>query len=785
MTNYSIIAQRFNTEFRNGSTFATNPTTDFSVDLKANVGELCKLTQTIEISVTVNPDEIQTIQYNATSDATYGEFVGTGINFMTQGLYTGAVLDVTWGGGPAVSATVSIISGPGYNTLKVTKANLTTAGIVDGDIRTDFKFRLTSVPDTLIYKYGLNKNDFTGTNYTSWFDNNIQGYYISNLTTSLQTMTRIGLGIKSWDLSTVQAKFDSTSGTYFHQYTVEHTFRIPHYVEGEYENINDGTSPDRFLGTASIRYDNGWFFGGTTLGEYIKVEIKGGPGNVGYFKESFNGYANNYAIQNVAISNADNSGVLEGTVVNTLTFQIKKNSAGNFSSSSKVILYHSKLPTQTEYQNKTTDFSTLWIFESLVTTETAAPVSGTIITNFNITLNADPTILDVTADIQYTAAQQSLIFNGSNYLTWISVGYEGAMNPDDRVALPVDLDQFSKDLDVPGLITGATVTFFEPFEFYTGVRGITTWTGFDGDLGGTNFEVVRDTSIYSAITKVQFKIISTNGTDEMELLAIDVPIGKVQVVELGSEFYQILNTNTPGSFTLPTNTLLNRIVGETTVPSAPTGSQTYNFRLGFQTPWRDWIFNNTVPNDLYDVTIPQNNQNYKTSNYSNVDGYEVFAVWEATATTQAGVSTITRKLTAESNVTDFDTAGSAGFSGVVKVYTPSVVQTTDLSPYENRIIVVDFPHALGTITKANLEGYIWIERDGSSEPPWFLHSSLDFTKLGHPLLPTDTESTGNTQFVEVRSINNLVQLICQTDHNQIQDGVTYNIYGRLKNKTIV
>jgi hypothetical protein len=785
MVQYSIISQRFNTEFRNGSSFSTNPTTDFSTDLKANVGELCQLSQSIQISVTVNPLEIQTIQWNATSDSTYGEFIGTGINFLNEGLYVGAVIDVTWGGGAAVSATVNMITGTGYSIMKVTKASLVTAGITNGDIRVDFKIRLTSVPDTLIYKYGLNPNDYSGANYTSWFDGNIQGYYISNLTGSYQTMTRQGVGIKSWDLSTVQAKFDSTTSTYFHQYSVVHTFRIPQYVEGEHENINDGTSPTKFLGSASIRYDNGWFFGGTTLGEYIKVNIQGGPGNVGYFKESYNGSANNYLVQNVSISNADNSGLLEGSVANTVTFQIKK-SSGNFTTSSKVILYHSKLPTQVEYQNKTSEWATLWLFDSLVTTESAGAVSSTIITNLNLTLNADPTILDVTATIQYTSVQQSLILDGSNYLLWVSVGNEGAINPDDRVALPVDLDQFSKNLDVPGLITSATATFFEPFEFPFGSRGITTFTGFDGDLGGAALQITRDNATTAAISKVQFKIISTNGTEEIELLAIDVPIGKIQTVNVGGEVYQILNTNTLNNFTLPTKTLINRIVGiADQAPSSPTGSQDYYFALGFQVPWRDWVFNNSVPAELYTVSLPQNNQNYKTSNYSNSSGYEVFAVWDVTLSTNDGVNTIYRKLTAESNITDFDTNGTAGFSGSVKYLNGSGTEVTDLSPVSNRLIVISFPHSSGTIPKVQIEGYIWIERDGSVEQPWFIHSSIDCTKIGHPLLPTDTELTGNTQFVEVRTINNLVTLTCQTDHNFIQDGVTYNVYGRLKNKTVL
>lgn len=785
MVNYSVLAQRFNTEFRNGSSFSTNPTTDYSIDLKANVGELCKFTQQIQISVTVNPDLIQTIQYNATTDATYGEFIGTGINWLSQGIYVGATLHVSWGATSGISVTVNQITGPGYSVLKVTKSNLTSAGIVDGDVRVDFKFKMTSVPDTLIYKYGLNPNDYTGTSYKSWFDDNVQAYYISNLTTSLQTMTRVGMGIKSWDISTVQAKFDSTSSTYFHTYTVEHIFRVPFYVSGEYENINDNTSPDRFLGTASVRYDNGWFFGGTTLGEYIAVEIKGGPGNVGYFYESYNGYANNYQVLNASVSNADNSGVLEGSVTNTLTFQIVKG-GGNFTSSSKVILYHAKLPTQTEYQNKVDTFNYLWIFESLVTTETAAPVSGTVLTNFNVTLNANPTILDCTVDIQYSTAQQALISDGSDYLVWVGVGNEGAINPDDRVAIPVMLNQFSKNLDVPDLITDATVTFFEPFEFYTGTRDMSSWTGLVGDLGGTECTITRTTGLQCAIVEAHFKIISTNGTESMELLDVNIPLGKPQLAEYAGYYYQQLNVNTVGYLNLPTHANLSRLKADAEIPLTPTTEQYITFSVGFQTPWRDWIFNNSVPASQYNSSLPQNNQNYKTSNYSNnADGFEVFPVWDFVVRDENGVDTTYRKLTSEANVTDFDTNGTAGFSGVVSFIDSNGFPTNNIHTDENTLVKIEFAHSLGTIALARIEGYIWIERENSSEQPWYLHNSIDFTQSGSPLMPSDTLGTSNSMYVEVVSANNLITLYCLTNHENIQEGATYNIYGRIKNKLVL
>lgn len=790
MTNYTVISQRFNDEFRNGSTFATNPTTDFSYDLKGNPGERIKLTQTIEISVSVNLDETKLIQYNATSDATYGELVGTGVNWLLEGMYTGAVVNVKWAGGAYVSCTVGLITGTGYSVLRLTKANLVTAGLADGTQLTSFVVRLTSAPDTLIYKYGLNPNGFTGTNYTSWYDSNEQAYFLTNLTGSLQTMNPVGLGIISWNNSeSVQAKFDATVTTYFHQFTVEHIFIIPYYKSGEYENIEDGTAPTTFIGTNTITYDNGWFFGGTTLGNYIRAEVKGGIGNVGYFKENYNGQTNNYVVENVAIANADNSGVLEGTVVNTITFQIRNTNGVNFTSNSKVIFYHSKLPTETEAQNKPTAFDTIWMRERLITTEGAGAVSGTIITNFNVTLNANPLILDVTAEIQYTGAQQLLISNTSDYLMWVSVGQGGvtAADPDDRVALPVDLNQFSKNLDVTGLINAVDVTYYEPWADFSSAVRMVTQTGWDGDLIGCVFTVVRNTATAASISKCQFKILAINSVTgdefEFEEYRVNFPIGKLIGTTVGGVFYQVLNQNVQNSFNMPSSDLFNRITSSATVPGAPGALQSYTFKTGFQMPWREWEANPNVPTSLYNALVDQNNQNNKVSLYSNVSNWEIFPVLEVTMLTSGNVETIYRKMTFESNIYDFDT-NDGTFTGTTYYYDENGDETDNIYVDQNVLIKMEFAHALGTITLGNIEAYIWIERDGSLERPWFLHSSKDWTNPLNPLEPSNTITSTNTQFVEVVSANNLITIYCKTNRDNLQDGVNYNVYGRIKNKTI-
>lgn len=793
MTDYTIIYQRFLSEFRNGTTFATNPTTDYYTFLKGNVGERCKLIQSIEINVTINPLETQTIQFNTTSDATYGEFVGTGINFLNEGLYLGAGIDVTWSSsGGAVSTTCELISGVGFNKVRIVKAPLLSAGLVDGDIKTDIKIRLTSVPTSLVYKYGLNEIG-TPPLYISNFDTSQQAYYLNGITTSFASMSPIGLGNISWNISTIQVKFIATVGTYFHQYQIEHIFKIPHYIEGEYSNLTTPSLPNRFLGTSTLKYDNAWYFGGTASAQNIKVDIDGGIGEVGYFNESYNGFPNNYLIQHLNIANADNSGVLEGTVANTVTFQIKKTDGDFTATESKVIFNHSKLPTSTEYQASPTPFNTIWIMDNVVQVEGDAPIGGTaVFTNVTVTINADPTILDCSCVITYDSAEQALILNTSNYLIWVTCGNIIA-DPDDRVNLIVDVNQFSKNLDVTGLITLVDVEFYEPFEAFTGSRRLSSWTGWDGDLGGVRAIVTRDSTEITAISKAEFKIIASNGVDEFVLLKKQVPIGKPVLTTVGGEYYQLINVDVQNDLTIPSTQALNRVTGTANVPVSQTGVQLLTFKMGFQTPWREWVENLNVDLAFYDSGEQNNNLNYKTSNYSGALSYDIYPIWEFTVLSHltppspsaklsvGNVETIYRKLTTKSNIYDFD-SNDGTFTGSSVYYAENGDVTDNIFVDQKVRVEIELSHSLGVITLADIEGYIWIEQNGSNIPPWFLHSSLDFTSPLNPLSPSDTSASGNVQFVEVYSVNNLVTLICYTNKSNLQDGVNYNIYGRIKNK---
>ena len=134
--------------------------------------------------------------------------------------------------------------------VKTKGKNLDLAGLLN-DIRSDFEIRVTSAPDRVTYKYGLNQLNASTNNYQSPFDNNQQAYYNNAITGSYQTLTRIGNDV-SWDLGTVEIKFNGTSSSYIHEFEIRHTFKIPDYVDGQLNNIQNLITPQNLIGTNSL-----------------------------------------------------------------------------------------------------------------------------------------------------------------------------------------------------------------------------------------------------------------------------------------------------------------------------------------------------------------------------------------------------------------------------------------------------------------------------------------------------------------------------------------------------
>ena len=188
--------------------------------------------------------------------------------------------------------------------------------------------------------------------------------------------------------------------------------------------------------------------------------------------------------------------------------------------------------------------------------------------------------------------------------------------------------------------------------------------------------------------------------------------------------------------------------------------------LAFKVSWREWIENLDVDNVFYDDTKVNNNLNYKTSNYSNLEGYKIYGIIELLVN-----DTIYNLYSHESSILDFDQNGLTAFTGTVNFYDINNNLVDNVYNNENVRIEIDFDHAIGVIPK--VEGEIIIEPVDTTNQEWRLSTKKDWTNPINPLQPiVGTEVT-------IVSISNKVTLSCNTNNINLVAGIQYNVYGKI------
>ena len=774
MTEYYIQSKKFYTEFRNGAAFNLN-LTDYTNELSGAVGELVQVVMEFEVETILIGSDFGSVSFTGGSEAT---FTLNG-NWFNEGFSIGATVDIYKGRVKIATETVTSTNGIKGGILITTIVSTGLQDLENGE-QIDIEFKVSSVSDRLKYKYGLNEQNASVNNYISPFDDNEQAY-VGTLTGTLELLDRVG-NIESWDLGNIQARYVGTVGTYTHQYEIEHVFRIPYFVEDEIANIkgNIPLPPRKLIGTDSVKYGFGIFLSETN-NQYNKVfEDVGQIGNIKYYDLAVDGAPNIYTYLNLAYSNTLGTSTLEVTNTTTVTLQLKNN-GGNFEASQQVIINHSKLPTQSEYENKGSTFDEVWKFDGLSQTAGTAAVSSTIIKNYTVTANVDLSLLDLSFDIEFTAAQQLDIENGADFILSAIVG-KATLNvyEEDRANIIIDSGSYSRDSDVSGLVQGNDMRFFvSGNEIVTPTTEPTMLNNWDLDFVGVYFDFQTKAEDGALLKLAEFKLLARNTTTDEFFDIHSIPISLGSLFHLPTTNptittypYQLLNRDMQAAYNITDSESFNRIIIDTRPPVYGTSFQDWHIELGFKIQWREWIENANVPNVFYDSAETNNNQNIKTSNYSGLNGYEIYAAFDLTIASDIGNDTIYRCMSGVSTVKDFDVNGGNGFTGDVKFYDVNGDETDNIYSNEDVEIVIEFTHASGLLP--NAYGEIVIEEQGTTLQEWRLSTHKDWVSLDNILHPSIT-----TNYVETIDATNLYTLKCKTKNIKIDKNKTYNIYGIL------
>ena len=779
-------------EFKNDLGFVSN-LGDFTNNLAALVMENVKVVQEIDIS------------WEAFATASDG-WVLTGVNewtrsagsFINDGFAVGDNCDFFGPkqGAPTFTSNVTVtsISSDGL-TITFTLNSGGYGGFTSvGDAALKGLTPLTA----LIYGFGLIENNETYTR-ASKVSGDDQGYYSSNIgfdtgggvrSTAFETGQRLGSPI-AWQTGTMQVRYVSNPSTYVQRFEIEHEFTVvPYYLEGELTNLENNILPDLFAGLNSLKYAYDTNF--RTVLSNPNTEktsiITNNLGSTGWYNENFNGFNNSYSVKSIDYQEAGSLNTADGILIGTksrVTVLIE-GLITPFTGAERFGVYVSYLPDQVEYTD--TPLSNLkenFIYDRAINNEGLAPTLGSdfiTLCEANV-VGAD---LEIVFEMEYSSLQKSFLSNKlqsseANYVIGIEVGDNALTSASsDRVILLADAKEYDESPDIPDLISVDKLDFFQ-HNIQIGVdTGFTDSIQWNEDGFVVDFDFYLDLNKSAVINDLIFKLVAHN-TVTGQLFELD----SYNYNNIGSAIIsggvQQLIENTTRGYNLATGDQFNDVTIE--VGSQAAGLQHYTGKFAQKVSWQDWLNNTDVDTIFFDASQPNNNLNFRTSNYSDLNDYEIKLGISASmdGVSDLGVSGTTSYLFLSPNLITYDYDLDANitpiWSGVIETLHPTTL--ADLGGQVltglDTILKTTWTNSGGAVTDIS---QVWaVHRIEETEQPGYNIDELSSINL--PPSPNRLIPTVGETLLTVDIVAGTVVTQCLVDGSQITAGQGYNLSARI------
>ena len=793
--NLVIQGQKFFNQFKNGVGFTDN-LSDYTLNLAGSV--MNKIQVQYRIDVSWNASVTNSDIWNADTSITVQSVTRTTGNWFNDGFFPGDICIWTELGVDTANITIDSISQDGLTFFYT----LNSGAITD----TNFAALHGITPLTAMkYKFGLlgNSESF---NIQSKVSLNDQGYYGKDIgfdtgggvrDTNFVQLIRTGQ-YQDWQTGSMKVRFVGNPTNKVQRFDFVHEFIIvPYYLDGELSNLQNNIIPTLLNGANSLKYSFSPGFR-TVLSnpntEKAIIVNTHNDGSVAWYGENFNGFQNNYQVNSITYTEQPSTNSADGILIGSKTrvsIVVQKNN-GNFIPGERAGVYVSYLPGQTEYQNTSlTDLKENFLYDVALNNEGQPFVNGQdFITNFVISSPVG-NLMTMSFDVEYSLAQKMRLSNQLtqgpiNYLIAVELGDVTTVSGNsDKLLILADVKEYDTSADIPFL------GFVSKFDAYAHNEQIGVVPGSTDAIGWNESGLVWDFN-FQLNTLFQSVINSL----EMKLIAFD-PITE-HYFELDSESYSVgnaivsggvqqLNEQSTRGYILKAADQFNDKTLNTGIFFA--GVQNYDGRFGQKFKWQDWLENLGVDTVFYDATKPFNNLNYKTSNYSLLNGYEIrqAMLMNLSGVSILGVSGETDYLFLSPTLTVYDYEKDGN---VVPVWT-HVIETFNAannSPLggsvlsgQDTLFRSTWTHSGGPVPSLDPLFVInRIQQTGSIGDDIDEMSSINLPPTGQKLIPKPTFT-----LLDVQLIGGLVVAECLIDGSTIAPGTNYDLSTEIRDVSLV
>lgn len=687
----TITSRKFLNQFINGVDFLSNPS-DTIDNLAANCPELQQSEYEFEIFWEARASTGNAWDFTKVDNTNFIVERPFG-SFFDDGFWVGAVCNIFGVRGTFdVNFNILSISDDGRILRGTnTSSNITLSTRVNVDdlvIRPDAS-DVTNALTSLYYGFNVlgqeeqyNKTSKVSGNPQSWYFRSLSGVASSGIAQGLYN---------DWVTGSIECTKLANPNDYTQKFNVKHTFRVvPFFLEGEQTNLEAKVAPNLFTGDNTLKYafDVDFRVGINDPNKSVKTTFDNVLGSTGWFEENFDGLDNDYEIVSIVYEDVASTDAVDGLQVSSrtkATITVAKKT-GPLLAGQRAGVYVSYLPTQSEYQNTNTTLEENFIFDSEFHNQNDPPQTGLpgVIKAIGSSIVSNNLVIEV--EFEYDLAQQLRLVDqatglpNASYLISVQIG-DSALPAisNDRVNLIADVNQYRASALITGL---ATVTKFnylvegETLGIDAGNPAISEIWNEDNVLIDGEFKLDLASNKLAFLDAVQFSLVAFNSSSNRFFLldqfnintAASVVSGEVQQIEVEqSRGYTDLVDNQFNLVRINTGAK----VGD---------EQFYSFAFGQKLRWQDWQRNNAVDSVFYDANEPQENLNFKSSNYSGLEGYEIklIATFNTTGLNEVGIRALGQDIYFGGDISVNDYGVSSITYNTASITTKDVITGEDL-----------------------------------------------------------------------------------------------------------
>ena len=770
-----VVDTDFFTEFTNGVGFG-DLTSKTTKNLVGSVMENVRASQLFDVS-----------WYFQASSSNKLTVSGSGTVFTRE---SGSFFDDGFASGDEVYLS-SVTNAEITALTETTMTFATPTGISDNEYEV-FTIAGKIIQTALFYGFGLIENS-ENFNTTSKVTENQQGYYVAGINPNFEIMEKLG-DFKGWQTGTARVRRVSIGGAPFYKqrFLIDHDFTIvPYYLNGELVNLQNNLIPALLDGQKSLKYVFEPKFR-TVLSNPNTEKSSKIDNNLGFtawFNESGNGTNNNYQVNSIIYQDANSLDNADGLLIGSktkVTIEVES-LLRSFGTNERAGVYVSYLPTEEEYVDTVlTNQKQNFIYDNALNNGGLSAEEGQVfITNFEVA-NISGSTMDLTFDVEYDNLTKAFLSNKNSvneakFLIGVQLGDISADAGNmDKVMILADVKDYDESADIPDLIVNTELNFF-PYPILvgadTGYTSLTQWNE-DGFTIEGKFDL--DLSKDSYLNTLECKLIAENTVNgrffELDTFTFNV---SNTIVQNG---VQQINFDSGRNYNLQPFSQFNEVSLNTGIKTGDL--QTYDLRFSQKIKWQDWIVNNFVDSVFYDATKPNNNLNFKTSNYSELNDYEIkiglFANVSGVNVLGTGGDTDYNILTPSITVYDYDKDGNVNPEWVGTIQTFDSDNLTDLSgtilTSKNTLFRITWVNTNGAVTE--IDNFTAIHRIEESN-----QNGDNIDELG-----TLYSFPTNNRVIPKELLSNLdlfldsgnVVTECLIDASKLQSGLGYNISGKIE-----